>query len=230
MPDKTVTYFLAHSGADTERAKELRNLLHPGVPVFLDAYDLVPGDQWDLELPRRQREALATVALVSSATDAAYYLREEIAAAIALQRDEPESHRLIPVFLDGIPKAPSQVPYGLRVRHSLDAAALGMAGVAAELRRVAGLIAGEPVPTPPAGQPEPADRFEVFDLLCRVLPSQFEEVVFRTGAPRQHMAPASEPQARRALDLVQWAELDGSGGIAVLLSALRKAAPASRSF
>jgi hypothetical protein len=227
MPTGTYTYFLAHAGADAQRAKELRNLLHPDVQVFLDSYDLVPGDQWDLELPRRQREALATVALVSAATDAAYYLREEIARAIAQQRQDPEAHRLIPVFLDGTPKIP---PYGLQVRHSLDAAQLGMPGVAAELRRVAGLLKGEPV-APPLPEPaQPVDRMEVFDVLCKLLPSQFEEVVFRVAAPRQHMAPASEPPARRALDLVQWAELDGTGGLAALRTAIRKTAPAARGF
>ena len=66
MGQGEVTFFLAHAGRDTERARELRNHLHPDVPVFLDAYDLVPGDEWDIELPRRQRQALATVALLSS--------------------------------------------------------------------------------------------------------------------------------------------------------------------
>src|SRR5918992_2678909 len=51
MTEPRYMFFLAHTGRDTERAKELRNLLHPGVPIFLDTYDLVPGDEWDVELP-----------------------------------------------------------------------------------------------------------------------------------------------------------------------------------
>jgi hypothetical protein len=129
--NRILTFFIAHTGRDTERAKELRNLLHPDVPVFLDACDLQPGDEWDVKLARHQRAALATVAVLSSAVDPAYYLREEIANAITLQRQDPDTHRLIPVYLDGLPRNPMDVPYGLRVRHALDARELGMSGVAA---------------------------------------------------------------------------------------------------
>jgi TIR domain len=204
MTEPRYMFFLAHTGRDTERAKELRNLLHPGVPIFLDTYDLVPGDEWDVELPRRQRQALATVALLSASTEAAYYLREEIASAIAYQRHEPDTHRLIPVYLDGVPKNPAQIPYGMRVRHALDAARLGMVGVAAELKKVATALAIAPFPSLPPDMPEPADRIAIFDALCIFLPPQFDEIVFRVNAPKQYLAPTSESLARRALDLVQW--------------------------
>ncbi len=130
------TFFIAHTGPDTARARALRDRLAPHVSTFLDSVDLLPGDEWDLALPRAQQEARATVVVVSGRVDSAYYLREEIAAAIAYQRADPASHRLIPVYLDGLPAA-QDVPYGLRVRHTLDAARLGLDGVVAELRRVA---------------------------------------------------------------------------------------------
>ena len=225
MAQSSYTFFLAHAGGDTKVAQELRNLLHPDVPVFLDAVDLKPGDSWDVELPRHQRRALATIALLSSSVEPAYYLREEVASAIAFQRHDPETHRLIPVYLDGLPKDPSAVPYGMRVQHALDAAELGIAGVAAELRKVAGDLAGVAPPSLPEDAPEPAERFATFDALCKLLAPQFDEIIFRVGAPTQHMAPAREPLARRALDLVQWAEQVGPDRMADLSGAIRKVAP-----
>lgn len=225
MTQAPYVFFLAHAGSDTKSAKELWGLLQPDLPVFLDACSLSAGDQWDVELPRRQREALATVALLSANTEPAYYLREEIANAIAFQRNEPDKHRLIPVYLDGIPNDPSRIPYGVRVRHALDAAELGMRGVAEELRKLAAHLTGASPGSLPAETPAPEDRFALFEALCSLLRSQFDEILFRVGAPKQHMAPTSEPLARRALDLVQWAEQGGSVRMTSLSRAIAKAAP-----
>jgi hypothetical protein len=225
MAEPLYTFFLAHSGPETENAKELRNLLHPDVSVFLDAYDLVPGDEWDRELPRRQRQSRATVALLSPATESAYYLREEIATALAYHRHEPDGHRLIPVYLGGIPKDPFQIPYGVRVLHALDGAVLGMSGVAVELKRTAVLLTGAPPPLKPPDEPPPDDQVTLYEALCRLLPPMFGEVVLRTSAPVHHLAPATEPLSRRALDLVQWAALGGTPRMNLLRAAIRKVAP-----
>lgn len=225
MTEPRYTFFLAHAGRDVERAKELRNILQPDVSVFLDACDLGPGEIWDVQLPLCQRQARATVALLSASTEAAYYLREEIASAIAYQRHEPATHRLIPVYLDGVPQDPAQIPYGLRVVHALDAARLGMAGVAAELKRMAVLLNTIPHPFPPTSAPRPEERITIFDTLCTFLPPQFEEIVFRLGAPRQHLAPPSEPLSRRALDLLQWAEQGGAARMKSLRDVIRRIAP-----
>lgn len=213
MPEQgqaVYTFFLVHAGPDTATARSQRNLLHPSVPVFLDAEDLTPGDDWTTELPRRQRQSLATVALLSASTDSAYYLREEIASAIAYQRNDPGTHRLIPVYLDGLPGDPARIPYGIRQLHALDAVRLGgMEAVADELRKTAQALSRTALPSLPSETPVPGERVAVFEALCRLLDSQFEEVVFRVEAPRAHLSPASEPLARRALDLVQWAEHGG---------------------
>jgi hypothetical protein len=65
----------------------------------------------------------------------------------------------------------------------------------------------------------------VFEALCRLLQPQFGEVLFRVAAPTQHLAPASEPPARRALDLVQWAEQGGPGRMSELALTIRRVAP-----
>lgn len=206
MEGTPFVYFLAHKGADTDAAMELRNLLHPDISVFLDACDLSPGDRWDVELPRAQQQAKATVALLSSAVEPAYYLQEEIANAVAFQRHDPDTHRLIPVYLKGLPADPRDVPYGVRVRHALDAEAIGLDGVAAELRKWAGDLKDVAPASLPAETPKPAERMEIYEALSKVLLPQLDEIMFRLDAPTQHLAPPTQPQARRALDLVQWAE------------------------
>lgn len=218
-------FFFAHAGCDTASAKELRNLLHPDIPVFLDAYDLAPGDQWDIVLPSYQKQALATVAILSSSVDSAYYLKEEIANAIAYQRRDETRHRLIPVYIDGLPENPDEVPYGLRVRHALDVLQLGMAGVAAELRKLAANLTGAPPVSLPEDLPKPADRFAMYDTLCKLLESEFDEVSFRVAAPSQHLTPEGQPLARRALNLLQWAERGGSTRMGELCRAIRSTAP-----
>jgi hypothetical protein len=76
--------FIAHAGADLAPAQTLGTLLDAQVRVFLDDARLRLGDNWDLELAAAQRDSLVTVVLVSRRTDAAFYEREEIAAAIQM--------------------------------------------------------------------------------------------------------------------------------------------------
>jgi hypothetical protein len=217
-------FFIAHSGPDLARAQELYDRLAQVAPTFLDAVDLEPGDQWDVQLPLRQRESATTLALISASTEEAYYLREEIANAIAYHRHDPAEHRLIPILLDGVPADPASVPYGIRGLHALDMAKIGVDGVVAELAELAGGLATTP---PPAlyETAAPADRFEIYDALCRLLTPQFDEVVFRARMPQQYLAPAGEPLARRALDLVQWCEQDEQDGLDQLAVAVQRVAP-----
>jgi hypothetical protein len=216
-------FFLAHAGADTARAKELRDFLEPGIRTFLDACELDPGDQWDVELPKHQRRALATVALLSNKTELAYYLREEIATAIAYERHDSRVHRLIPVWLDGLPANPADVPYGVRVKHALDAARLGMQGVAEELTKIASGLSGDSPPTLPPRMPKPADRIALYDAMCKVPVSMFEEIIFRTDAPVAHLTPSTISLAMRAMNLVQWAE--GQDSLQKLTEAVLTVAP-----
>jgi hypothetical protein len=111
--------FLAHAGADKASAEALYDLLTESAKVFLDTRSLELGDDWDQALPNAQSRSLLTVVLVSTRTDQAYYQREEIATAIQMAREDPTTHRVIPVFLDDPSTAKGQMPYGLRVKHGL---------------------------------------------------------------------------------------------------------------
>ncbi|MEO8806443.1 MAG: protein kinase [Burkholderiaceae bacterium] len=109
--------FIAHAGADLEPARRLFGCLDTRTLVFLDAARLRLGDNWDLELAAAQREALITVVLVSQRSEAAFYQREEIAAAIQMARANPQTHRVVPVYLDAASAA--QPPYGLTLKHGV---------------------------------------------------------------------------------------------------------------
>jgi hypothetical protein len=85
-----------------------------------------------------------------------------------------------------------------------------MKGVAQELTRIAEGLTGELPPKLPPEMPAPADRFALYAAMCKLNVSMFEELIFRAEAPVAHLAPATMPLARRALDLVQWAENQGS--------------------
>jgi len=112
-------FFIAHAGPDTRTAERLYGHLDPNSRVFLDSRNLVLGDDWDRVLSQAQQKSLVTVVLISSKTEAAYYQREEIAAAIALARENAENHRVVPVFLNEEAKGNKSVPYGLRLKHGL---------------------------------------------------------------------------------------------------------------
>jgi TIR domain-containing protein len=112
-------FFIAHAGADKRTAEELYNHVKPKSRVFLDSRNLMLGDDWDTELRKAQQKSLVTVVLISSKTEAAYYQREEIAAAIALARENAEKHRVVPVFLSRQAQNNNSVPYGLRLKHGL---------------------------------------------------------------------------------------------------------------
>lgn len=108
--------FLAHAGADASDAEELYELLKP-CKVFLDSRCLLLGDDWDQELSRAQRRSLITVVLVSARTEAAYYQREEVAAAIDMARSDRAQHRVVPVYVQ-CPET-GEIPYGLRLKHGI---------------------------------------------------------------------------------------------------------------
>ncbi len=109
--------FIAHAGADLAPAQALFGLLDRHLKIFLDDERLRLGDNWDLELAAAQQDSLVTVVLVSRRTDAAFYQREEIAAAIQMARNDPQSHRVVPIYLDA--ESAARPPYGLTIKHGV---------------------------------------------------------------------------------------------------------------
>jgi TIR domain len=112
-------FFLAHAGPDQESAEALYESLAKDSQVFLDSRCLHLGDDWDTELAAAQRASLITVVLVSPNTPQAYYQREEVAAAITFARQDPETHRVVPIYLMNTEGSAGEIPYGLRLKQGI---------------------------------------------------------------------------------------------------------------
>jgi len=112
-------FFIAHASADKVPAETLYQILVQRSRVFLDMKCLRLGDDWDARIAEAQRASFVTVVLLSNRTDAAYYQREEIAAAIALAREDASAHRVVPVFLSPEENLRVEIPYGLRLKHGI---------------------------------------------------------------------------------------------------------------
>jgi hypothetical protein len=217
--------FLAHAGADMARAKELYQALVPDLSVFLDAVSLLPGDEWDREIPKAQQKSQATVILVSRSVEMAYYLRDEIASAIALHRARPGEHRAVPVFLDGMPKDPMDVPYGLRILNGIDAVTEGgLPGVAHRLKALVANLKGMPPPEPPPA-PRGIDASWLYERLVKLLPSQFETFLLFASVPVEHIPTSPAPIAMRAVSVVQLVQQGGPTAANKATEALKKVAP-----
>ncbi len=220
-------YFLAHASADKPLVRQLHAALtRAGVSCFLDEVDVLPGDEWDLVIPRAQRACASTLVLVSARYDAAYYLRDEVHTAIAQGRKPGSEHRIVPIYVDG---PPDPMPYGLRLKQGLDLAALGMDEVVARLVALAAkLTAGGAPPAAPAPPPPACDRKQLYDALCEIqrVGGMFEEILaFELPGAASYIAPAMASPAQRAGDLVQWASLQGGDTLDRLCRAARKRAP-----
>ncbi|MBO9203057.1 MULTISPECIES: toll/interleukin-1 receptor domain-containing protein [Niastella] len=111
-------FFIAHSHVDKQTALEIYEVLH-GVnyKVFLDQKSILPGASWDLAIPDAQKRSLITIVLISGNIRQSHFVREEVQTAIALWRTDPNSHCIIPVFLNGII---DDLPYGLRLLQGID--------------------------------------------------------------------------------------------------------------
>jgi hypothetical protein len=113
-------FFLAHAEPDLPIAQNLYLKLEPSAKVFLADVTLLPGDDWDVELQKAQRVSLISVIILSSNTTNAYYQREEIAAAIDMARQDPRSHRVVPLYVNEKEIPSDAIHYGLRLKHSLN--------------------------------------------------------------------------------------------------------------
>ena len=221
------TFFLAHASADKPRVRQLYDaLVKRGISVFYDEASLFPGDNWTLEIPRAQRGSLATLIAVSPRYEAAHYLQDEIQSSIALARHPEHAHRAIPIFLDGFPANPMEMPYGIRVLTGLDWRALGLDGLVERLAEVAARLTGE-APPPAAAMAATGDKLgreALYDAICRMSPLQLDRLLaFDLPEAEIEIAPKIAPHAARALDLVMWAAR--AGRLDALEAAARRRAP-----
>lgn len=128
--------FLAYAGPDVALAQELCGALRArGLRTFFDRRELRAGEPWDDQLINAQANARGTVVLLSPNGDKAWYQREEIQRAIGLRRHYQRF--LIPLYRDGRPKDPGDIPYGLYLLEPLDLPGCGgIQGAAAKIHEL----------------------------------------------------------------------------------------------
>ena len=119
MPNNTWDVFIAHAGADVVSARHLANCLtsQHRLTCFLDAQQLQAGNVWPTTLKNVLAQSRVVVVIVSENSDAAYYLQEEVAIAVAISRAPSSSIRIIPVLLRGATQR--HLPYGTFTLHAL---------------------------------------------------------------------------------------------------------------
>ena len=137
-PAWTYDIFIAHDKRDRQLGLDLwQQLRATQWRVFIDDI-LLPGDDWQTEIPKAQSTSWITLVLVSPHLDKAYYAQEEVATAIAMAQDPQKKHRVIPVRVGQLPGGDHDIPYGLRTRMALTltAGAEGVARFVTELNAV----------------------------------------------------------------------------------------------
>ena len=95
--------FLCHSSGDKEAVRKLyQRLLADRFNPWLDEQDLLPGQEWDLEIARAVRSsAVVLVCLSRSAVNKAGYVQKEIKYALDVAAEQPEGAIfMIPVRLE----------------------------------------------------------------------------------------------------------------------------------
>jgi hypothetical protein len=203
--------FLAHPPANKSSARALFDLLRPDVRVFLAARSLSSSDHREQAIATAQRASRATVLLISPQSDAAWYLSDEVLNAIALHRASPSAHRLVPVLLEpGI-----ALPHRFGSVEAMDATAVGFpAGVAARLREQVAAFHRDaaswstPPPEPASDRRASGDHFRLYERLCRLNVTVFEQILAYAGIERGSLLPPGAALAERALDIAQLVALD----------------------
>src|SRR5262249_459330 len=103
-PKPALRVFLCHSKYDKGQIRELYERLRneDGIKPWLDEYDLIPGQDWELEITKEVRSShCVLVCLSNQAMDAAGFLHKEIKFALDAAELQPEGTiYLIPVKLE----------------------------------------------------------------------------------------------------------------------------------
>ncbi|MCP4541544.1 MAG: toll/interleukin-1 receptor domain-containing protein [Chloroflexi bacterium] len=95
--------FLCHSSRDKKVVRDLYyRLTDDGVAAWLDEVNLLPGEDWDLEIIKAVRETHAVVVCLSAASvSRAGYVQKELRLALDVADEQPDGAIfIIPLRLD----------------------------------------------------------------------------------------------------------------------------------
>jgi len=135
--------FLSFAGKRPSEAHAFFDALRKHGRVFFTATEQNVLTNWASDIRRAQQNSDSSVILVSTESQTAYYQQEEVALAISLSRESRGSHRVLPVYLDGRPKATEWNLYGIPILQDVSVPEVG--GIQAAADRVLlrlGLVPG----------------------------------------------------------------------------------------
>ena len=123
-PSTSLQVFLAHSKEDKPLAWEIFHLLQlDGFIPWIDKGNLVPGQDWELEIEKTVQASQALIVFISSsAMNRSGYLHKEIRLAIEVANQQPQGAiYIIPICLDNCepPKQLSHLHYSMIPRESV---------------------------------------------------------------------------------------------------------------
>ncbi len=217
--------FLCHNSKDKPEVKKIaRQLQQPGLKPCLDEWELRPGLSWQ-ELLEEQIEQIKSAAVFVGSSGFGPWQEREMRAFLSefVNRKCP----VIPVLLENAPQKP-KLPIFLKAmtwvdfRHSepnpMEQLIWGITG-----NKPAVSNSSQPLVITPSGTPKDSSQInkgELLDILERMIPAQFNRLLFTLKVPR-HLMPASDiPQTERAIALLEWAEAPGGCGLQKIKQAL----------
>ncbi|MCC7117924.1 MAG: SUMF1/EgtB/PvdO family nonheme iron enzyme [Anaerolineales bacterium] len=110
--------FLCHASADKPKVRELyRALKRRGVQPWLDAEDLIPGQNWEVEIPKALHSSDAIIICLSpNSVDKEGYVQKEIKFALDKAMEMPDGRIfIIPARLEEC-----ELPFSLKKYHAVD--------------------------------------------------------------------------------------------------------------
>ena len=102
-PNRPLKVFLCHASADKPAVRELyQRLENDGVDAWLDSEDLIPGQNWRVEIPNAVRDSdVVLICLSDNSVNKEGYVQKEITFALDKALEMPEGRIfLIPARLE----------------------------------------------------------------------------------------------------------------------------------
>lgn len=100
---KKLKVFLCHSSEDKQKVRSLYNqLLRDGMDPWLDEENLLPGQEWQIEIPKAVRNSdVVIVCLSKKSITKAGYIQKELRYALDVAEEQPEGTIfIIPIKLE----------------------------------------------------------------------------------------------------------------------------------
>src|SRR5688572_8687107 len=190
MPEtkRPLKVFLCHASADKPKVRELyRTLKRRGVQPWLDAENLIPGQNWEVEIPKALLSSDAIIiCLTPNSVDKEGYVQKEIKFALDKALEMPEGR----IFLIPAKLEECNLPFSLRQYQAVNLyEKVGYARLMKALKLRASQLERHTVELPKEGEIAPETK-KVVEENKSIEPKQ-EKPEIKTSEP------SDEPLSRR---------------------------------